>query len=301
VKTDLLIARTSDDRRVAIWRTESLGPPRKSAVICPGFGRRMRHVGPIALYLAQNGVVTYRFDPVDHLGLSDGTIRDFSLEGTLESLRVTFEHLLKRESVETGTVVTASLSARAAFRFAANNPHVDKIIGLVGVVNVADTIRRALGIDYSDVALTALPDHVDFEGHQIDPRWLWWDHNERDWGSLQGTIDDLAKVSCPVVNFAAQADEWVDSDDLRKAFEIGGGGPRRIFELPYGEHDLSQNPAAVRVVLGKLTDVLLQDEVSELDCLSPDLVEPSFDEIVELIVAERELESMHRDELGQAD
>lgn len=277
-------------RRVAVWRTsDGEVPGRPVVVLAAGFARRMRHVGAVALYLARNGAVVYRYDPLDHVGLSDGEIRDYTLTSSLESMRAAVELAVERERATRVTLVAASLAGRVAYRLASLDPRIGAVVTLVGVVDVRHTLATVFGADYSTYPLAELPADVAFEKQRIDPRPLWLDDRENGWASIEGTIEELRRASVPVTNFWAADDDWVRPQDVERAFEEGAGGPRRLFELPFGQHDLSGNPVAARVVMRALTEVVVVVPGEQVQ-------DPSFEEIVALAVSERRAESAQRAE-----
>src|SRR5438552_18804541 len=89
MKTERLNTHTRHGRRVAIWRStpEKADPGSPIVILNAGFARRMRNVVGIAWCLVRNGALVYRFDSIDHLGLSDGDIGAFTFTGMAESLR----------------------------------------------------------------------------------------------------------------------------------------------------------------------------------------------------------------------
>ncbi|HET8659270.1 MAG TPA: hypothetical protein VFM55_09765 [Micromonosporaceae bacterium] len=285
--TERLWTTAADGRRVAVWRTSGGGAPGGPVVVlAAGFARRMRHVGAVALYLARNSAVVYRYDPLDHVGLSDGEIRDYTFTSSLSSMRAVVDLAVERERAAAVTLVAASLAGRVAYRLAGLDPRVAAVATLVGVVDVRRTLVAVLGADYTTYELAELPADVAFEQYRIDPRPLWLDHRDHGWTSIEGTIDDLRRTSAPVTNFWAADDDWVRPEDVERAFEEGTGGPRRLLELPFGQHDLSGNPVAARVVMRALTEVVVGDAVP-----GGQVADPSFEEIVELAVSERRAES----------
>jgi len=287
ISTERLWTTAADGRRVAVWRSSSgEAPGRPVVVLAAGFGRRMRHVGPIALYLARSSAVVYRYDPLDHVGLSDGEIRDYSLTSSLSSMRAAVDLAVERERSAQVTLVAASMAGRVAYRLAGHDPRVAAVATLVGVVDMRRTLAAVFGADYATYELAELPADVKFEKHRVDPRPLWLDDREHGWASIEGTIEDLRRTSAPVTNFWAADDDWVRPEDVERVFEEGTGGPRQLFELPFGQHDLSGNPVAARVVMRALTEVVVGDAAP-----GGQVHDPSFEEVVELAVSERRAES----------
>ena len=285
MRTERVDAQSPDRRRVVIWRSvldERPGAP--VVVIGTGFGRRMRDSGSIAHYLASNGAVVYRFDGLDHVGLSDGSIRDFCLASAFSALVATVATARQREGVDAVTLVPVSLSALAAFRYAATHDDIAGIVALLGVVDGRKTLARVFGEDYTVLPSNELPETVRFERHDIDPRRLWEECRQGGWFAASDVTASLSQVPVAVTNIIARDDEWVDEADVRAVFDQSShAGPRRVVELQCASHGLARNPAALRLVLSELT--------AEVVHLERDAVcEPTFEQLLDIRTAERRLE-----------
>ncbi|WP_165966716.1 acyl-CoA reductase [Actinomadura sp. 7K507] len=239
--TEPLTAYSPSGRKVVMWRTAADGPADAAqvVVISPGMARQMRHLGPVALYLARNGAVVYGYDQLGHPGLGEGDPERFTLGAACEGLETVLDFVTSAEDVARVSLVAASISARVAFRVAATGPAVlDRI---VGVVNLRRSAREVFGPDYAAMAESDLPDRLRFEQWEIDPRPLWREQRAEDWASLGAAVAGLREVTVLVVNFVAARDGWVAPDDAQRAFAEGAAGPRLIVEIPYAEHDLGRN------------------------------------------------------------
>lgn len=286
---------TSVGRRVAVWRTGGDAPAGESpvALVLPGFARRMRHMSAVALYLADAGFAVYRCDYLDHVGLSDGSIFDFTMSSMYESQAAALELVHKREGRE-AVIVAASLANRTALRLAAQTEGVVGLIGIVGVVDSRRTLHKVFGEDYATYSVEQVPDHVVFENRRI--RGLSWheDWHAANWAGIDGTVEDLRGLDCPVVNFCGTDDDWVAIADVNRVFAKGAGGPRRLIELPYVEHELSSNPVAGQALMRELVR-------EAAACAGTDApgaeAEPTFARIAEQVLYERSFEA----ELAGAD
>jgi len=281
---------TKTGRRVAVWRStpSQSAPGRPIAVVAPGFGRTMADLASLSLYLTANGVTTYRFDPLDHVGLSDGNIGDYTLGATLESYRAVLRVVRTNEAWCPVTVVGVSMSARAALR-AAYAPNVRRLVSLVGVVDVVATLSEVIGPGLITGESAALPETVDFEIHSIRPHALHAEcHNG--WGSIEGTVREMAGLTIPAIAVYAIGDPWVPACGVRRVFRPDGRGLRRIFGVPANVHDLGLDPTAALTALEALTGA-----VCGTDPLEPGpVLVPSVDELLETISAERLWETNQR-------
>jgi hypothetical protein len=299
MRTERLDTRTGAGRRVAVWRSAPLEPAAHAPVvtISPGFARRMRHVGAVAQCLVANGAVTYRFDSVDHLGLSDGDISAFSIGGLLESWQATLDLARATEGREPVRMVALSLSALAAFRIAAGDPAIESVTALSGVVNGAATLTSAIGTDWSVVPEDTLPDLVTVEGYEVDPRGIWRENQHAGYLRVERTVSDLSSFSGPVANFVASEDPWVDIGECEAVFGQGAGGPRSVIRLPYSGHDLGRNPVAVTAMLERLSAVTLRGP----GAAGAPVVLPTFEELLDVRVDERRREAAEQEALPPAE
>jgi acyl transferase len=293
VKTQRLDAWTDQGRRVAIWRTgpEAPAPDAPIVVLSAGFARRMRDLGSIALCLVRNGAIVYRFDSVDHIGLSDGDILDFTVTGIYDSWRAVIELVRATEGRRKVRLVGLSMAALAAVRLAYEDHDVESITAISGVIHGRHTLERVLDGDYLAVPLSELPDKMEILGHWVDPRKLWIDNRETGCLTLERTIEYLAGVPAAVANFVASDDPWVEIDECADAFARGAGGRRTVVRLPYSGHDLGRNPVAMTTMMQKMTELVIggPDGDSELT-----VVIPTFDELLEVRIAERQQEADER-------
>lgn len=249
-----------DGRHIAMWRND----PREAvagrvAILIPGFMRRMRHVGAFARYLTDNGFVVYRFDHVDHVGLSEGEIGDFTIGGMYDGLRVVHDHVLRAAQVEQAVLIPFSLAARPALRLAAETGGIAGIVGVVGVVDTVYTLNQVFGHDYSTVPPDRFGEDetVEFEGKLIGRRRFTGDWHSGRWAAVDETAKDVAASSCPIVNYCGVSDEWVSVDQVRTVLSAGGSRCR-VVELPYVEHELSRNAVAAQTILREVTRSALE-------------------------------------------
>lgn len=294
--TDHRNTHTADGRRVAVWRNAPDEPSADApiVVISPGFARRMRHVGAFAQTMVANGAVVYRFDSIDHLGLSDGEIAAFSISGLYDSWRATLALARETEGRDPVRLVALSLSALAAFRIASEDPAIESITALSGVINGASTLEHAVGDDWSVVPEDRLPDRVLVEGHEVDPRGIWWDNQRSGYLRVERAASDLRAFGGPVANFVASGDPWVDIDECETVFGQAATGERLVVRLPYTGHDLGRNPVAVTTMLERLSSITLHGLHPEA---APPIVLPSFEELLDVRVAERRREVDEREAL----
>jgi hypothetical protein len=291
VQTTQLTCTSKTRRMVVMWRSSSAsdgsGPV---VVIAPAFCRQMRHLVALAYSLSMNGAIVYRFDPLDHIGLSDGQHRDFTLTGALESLSAVVDFACSSEQRRSLVVVGVSLLSRVVTRAAALDRRLSRLIHVSGVVDIRSTIARATQCDFLGMEREMLPNTAQFERYTIAPP-FYDDAYHEGWTGVESAAADLFRVSQPVVAFQPTADEWVDLSLVRELFQSReNSGPRYLLELPYGEHSLERNPVGLQTLMKHVTHAALADDLDSNDNFTVNL--PGFDDIVAASLRERQF---HRD------
>jgi pimeloyl-ACP methyl ester carboxylesterase len=275
-------------RRVAVWRS---CPERSldrgiSAVLSPGLGHTMRHLGAVALWLVRNGVTVYRFDHLDHCGLSDGGIEDLNFPAFLESLQTAQAFAWAHESGRPFCTVAMSVSTPAAFRAAALNGDAQSlVVSVVGVVDIGETLTRVLGHDYLQFRPEDLPARVEVERHRVNPIGFYRDIKGGDW-SVEAITSSLAQTSAPVVSIVADQDAWAPPRALETALMRPQAGPRTILRLPDGTHKLDKSPHLLRLVVRAVTENVTAFGASPVGPLS----EPTLGDLVVQAGVERKRE-----------
>jgi acyl transferase len=274
--------RLGDGRRVAIWSVAPADGPIHPLpiVVGAGFARRMHHFAAVALYGACNGFYVCRYDPVNHVGISDGDMFEFSLSDSLDSLRAAVDWTVARTGQDPAVIAT-SLTARVAYQLAAETERIKRVITAVGVVNVRATMAKVFGRDYS---IDQTSSFAEFEGKKIGRRFL-DDAHAHDWWSLTGTTAILQRVQQPVTTFIGTEDDWVDPGDVSAAFSDQPGGPRRILTLERAPHDLSRDPAVARTFFMLMLEELLG--ACQVDARP---IDPPFEDLMEQSLVERRIQ-----------
>lgn len=285
----------SDGRRVALWRDRAAStlPP---IVVASGFGRTMASSAPLAGALQRNGFTVYRFDSLDHDGLSDGRIEDFVMSSALRSMEAAVETALSLESASTVGIAAASLSARAAYRLASRDERVAFLVSAVGVVNLRATLRHVLGGDFVDLKADDLPPWFEFERRRVRSQPFWTDGHELGWFGLDETIQELARAPQPIANVMAQDDAWVKEEDVRVAFGVGDG-ERHLAQMSHAGHDFGQSLTVARHFL-RYTTASAVRLATGTDAAVKEL---PFDDLVHRTAVERRLHRRRRSERADAD
>ncbi|MFB1479882.1 hypothetical protein [Corallococcus sp. RDP092CA] len=278
------------DRRVMVWRTVNIDRAMRSIpiLIAPGFGRKMSAFGPLAMYLAYSGFEVFRYDPLDHVGLSSGGMEDFTMSKGLACMQQVIDWMREERGLSGVGVVATSLSARIAYRLVARSSDVRFLVTAVGVTNLQYTLKQVFGVDYSTYAPEALPEFVTFEErHNVRAATFHADCVAHDWFAHATTVREVSSSATPIIAFIGSNDEWVREEDVRGAL-ASGNGLRRLYNLTGSGHDLGNNPQVARYLfkeVARAADMVTEGkpEMTELE------LEPQFNVISEHSIRERRL------------
>ncbi|MFE9913399.1 alpha/beta hydrolase family protein [Streptomyces clavifer] len=282
--------KTASGRTVGVWRSydESTRGSGRVVVMAPGFGQRMRSGGALALMMVRNGATVYRFDSLDHVGVSEGEIANFCLTSLNESLSAAVDSACRTEGADSVTVVATSLAALAALHHAVDEQRTSGIVLMLGVVDGRNTLLNVIGDDYLDVPVDTLPPTVMIDKYEVDPRAIHREHPVVDWWDAHSTVTALAALDIPVWNFAAIDDDWVQISDVHKVFAEAGRDPaEHVVEVEFSGHALLRNPVALKSLMTEVTRRVIGAGPEA----EPEI--PSFEEMVALRGTERDLERQH--------
>jgi acyl transferase len=277
----------SGARSLYSWRlTPPCGGKSGSVVLAPGFGQTMTHLSTLALYLANAGFVVYRYDPFNHVGLSSGSVRSFTMRSALESMQIMVKSILA-ESAGSNQIglIASSLGARVAYRFVGVELSLSFLITIAGVVNLRHTLVQILGTDWFEVDNDALPETIEVEGYPVTAQPFCRDCVSEDWLSLESTEREIRTMKTRLTAFMASEDLWVRHEDAVKAHRsLVHPGSKNVL-LAGATHNSSNNPRATRVLLNTVTDVAC--EAAAVGKRSEG--EPSFGTIVASALREKRL------------
>jgi len=219
-------------------------------IVLPGYGETKTDVIATSYFLAKNGFHTLRFDYSWHVGESDGDIISTNLEAMKNDLLSSVDYLYRRfRSKEIG-VVASSLASRALLRAAREDERIRLLLNLVSVVDVRKTLYAIYQEDYFDRVKRGVRVGVlDVLGFQVDADSFLRSAIENGYDDLNTTMEDLKHITAPIVFFAAEKDEWVELDDVRRAV-YACPGKRRDWQILDGAmHELNENSEVARKTL----------------------------------------------------
>ncbi|GEK12287.1 acyl transferase [Aliivibrio fischeri] len=291
------IIELENGQSIRVWET----PPKNSAhkknstiVIASGFARRMDHFAGLAEYLSSNGFHVIRYDSLHHVGLSSGQIDEFSMSIGKHSLLIVVGWL-RAKGIQNIGVIAASLSARIAYEVI-NDIDASFIITAVGVVNLRDTLEKALKYDYLHLPIEKLPDDLDFEGHNLGAKVFVADCLKNEWDTLESTLCAIKGLKIPFIAFTANDDSWVKQSEVIELIDSIESNNCKLYSLIGSSHDLGENLVVLRNFYQSVTKAALALDDGLLD-LDIDIIEPRFEDVTSITVKERRLKIEIENEL----
>ena len=262
-------------------------------LIASGFARRMDHFAGLAEYLSSNGFHVIRYDSLHHVGLSSGDINEFSMSIGKDSL-LTVIDWLKGRNIEKLGLIAASLSARIAYEIA-NEIDLSFLVTAVGVVNLRDTLERALKYDYLQLPIEKLPEDLDFEGHNLGSEVFVTDCFKHKWDTLDSTINKMKNLNVPFIAFTANDDNWVKQSEVLDLLISLNSEKCKLYSLIGSSHDLGENLVVLRNFYQSVTKAAIALDNDSLD-LDVNMTEPRFEDITSVTVKERRLKNQIENE-----
>lgn len=248
-------------------------------VFPPGYGETKRDAIPIAYYLAKNGFRVVRYDATDHVGESEGDMVDITMTKQKDDLLSTLDYLEERYGVHRFAVIASSLAKLVAIKAAAEDSRICLLVGVVAVVNLRETLKAVYNEDMiGDVAAGRGKDIYEVLGFQVSQEYHRSAIRDR-FHDLNTTIEDLQKVSIPVVFFVAENDAWVRLEDVQLVVEATNNRfKRELHMIPDAMHQLFENPDIAKTAMKQIVQTCKRYlEQTPLDL--KEVVEPSLREI----------------------
>ncbi|EIV8489928.1 acyl transferase [Vibrio vulnificus] len=290
-KTIAHVLRVNNGQELHVWETppkENVPSKNSTILIASGFARRMDHFAGLAEYLSENGFHVFRYDSLHHVGLSSGSIDEFTMTTGKNSL-CTVYHWLQTKGTQNIGLIAASLSARVAYEVV-SDLELSFLITAVGVVNLRDTLEKALGFDYLSLPIDELPNDLDFEGHKLGSEVFVRDCFEHHWDTLDSTLDKVANTSVPLIAFTANNDDWVKQEEVYDMLAHIRSGHCKLYSLLGSSHDLGENLVALRNFYQSVTKAAIAMDRGSLE-IDVDFIEPSFEQLTIATVNERRLKA----------
>jgi pimeloyl-ACP methyl ester carboxylesterase len=259
-------------------------------IIAPSYALSMRHFGPLSMFLTRNGFRSLRFDYTDHVGASEGDVYDFKLSTAEADLRCVLGALGDWGVTGPIGVISVSMGARIAFRALRDQPAIESLVSLVGVVNLRDTLKCVIGEDLVAECLDGrVPHDREALGYHMSGHFV-CDAVEHNLHSLESTKHDIAQCQFPITHVFAEDDAWTNLDEVESVFGEGTEtAKRQIYILPEASHKLEYNPVAARTAFSLATSAVAR-ELTGAELAVEQVISPSFNDVVEKNRQEKSLD-----------
>jgi acyl transferase len=203
-------------------------------LIVPPYAMNAHEFCLLNYYLIENGFTVVRFDAIDNVGLSSGTIEHYALGRLEDDLALVVrlceaEHSIGASGSLPVILVAQSLSLPVALRHAITG-RVARVVSVLGAVNVRDTLER-VSKRSAEPYLAHRPDvdtHVRMFGHPVLAQPFVDDALERQYFFLDDVLRDLERLPVPLAMIVSDTDEYVQFSDAERcrprAERAGSGG-----------------------------------------------------------------------------
>jgi len=245
-----LIVGYLDEGREEDWNS-------RFVLLTPKYGETKKNNLRLAYFLVANGFKVLRFDHTNHVGESDGEMARFTLPGATKDILDVLEYADKHFEPEEIVLISNSLSARCAYRAAALDSRISRVVCVVGVVNLQQTIQN---IYQKDIIGTFLEGKewgkIDILGFDIDSANFISKLAEHNMHSLEGTLHDACKIDRPLLHLHAAKDIWVDRGEVDQVVQGIPGG--QLLEISDAYHEIGENPEAANNTMEQVARFCLE-------------------------------------------
>lgn len=226
-------------------------------LLTPKYGETKKNNLRLSYFLVANGFKVLRFDHTDHIGESDGDMAQFTLPGAAEDILNAVRYAENHFEPEEIIVISNSLSARSAYRAAALDLRISRVVCIVGVVNLQQTIKN---IYQKDIIGTFIEGKewgtIDILGFDIDSANFISRLAEHNMHNLEGILEDASKIDRPLLHLHAAKDIWVDRAEVERVVSLVALGQLSQIEGAY--HEIGENPQAAALTMERVVRFCLE-------------------------------------------
>lgn len=254
ILSERIIYTNNEDQRIVAYldhiRSSKSTDP--FIVIPPGYGETKRDAISVAYYLAKNGFRVLRYDATNHIGESDGDVVNTTLTHLKNDLIAALNYIEQNFEIHRVGIVASSLAKRVSIKAAVSDKRIGLLVGLVGVVDLRETLRAVYKEDMIGSCLTGKRwGLTDVLGFEVSGQFLETAIADR-FHDLETTKEDLSKLDIPIVFMVAENDAWVRLDQVRVVLESSKNSPNELFVIPEALHRLEENPRAARQAIKQI-------------------------------------------------
>lgn len=236
-------------------------PPR-FVVMSPKYGETKKNNLQMAYYLAANGFTVLRFDFTCHFGESEGDMLEFTLPEAVRDTIASLDYLEKRFDTRSTTLIASSLSALASFGVAAVDRRINHLMCVVGVVDLVYTLVKVYQEDLIGGFIGGRRYGIlDILGHEVDMDHFFSATIAEGMHTLDGTIEAVKRVECPVSLLPAEGDVWVKMEDVES---LARCNPLvKIYPIEGAMHEVRENRVAAEAATRQIVAICRQRSFEE--------------------------------------
>ncbi|TVQ41222.1 MAG: methyltransferase domain-containing protein [Spirochaetaceae bacterium] len=289
---------------VGLDRANGTRPDATVFVLPPAFGKKKEALAPLAAVLMANfaaqgePLAVIRYDGIDRPGESDNVFHDaergyemlqYRISGGRSDLQATLDYVQSSPHFRPSRVVLvtfsmSALDARRVLADPANYGLVDYWISAMGLPAAQTALRNTLGgLDVIGNYKMGIPSGVcGLLGHLVDMDRVAQDLIDQRYAYITDARVDMAAIDVPVLWLYGRHDMWAPAAEVEDIMSVAAPAERETVQIPAG-HNLRTSDDALRTF--KL--IAAQTFRALFDC-RPETVDPDKNELLEMIVAERE-------------
>jgi len=242
-------------------------------LIIPPFAVNAHSLFLFSYYFQANGYNVYRFDGINSVGLSSGTMENYTL-GQLEKDTSQVIDSLFTDSDLPLIILTQSLSFPVGLRYSTYARSISKLISIVGVVDVKDTVERVSEKSLDPYVLKdpSASKYLTVFGHDSIAQDFVNDAIENTIFNVKDSISHFMKTNVPIYMISATDDEYVNYDDVLKCKEfIERNG--KLIEVPDAGHMIGRSLFLMKKLAAIAIECALGEGSTNTNIVLPKLTE----------------------------
>ncbi len=268
------ILKNESNQKIFVFETRTRhGKPRGNVLIIPPFAVNAHSLFLFSYYFQANGYNVYRFDGINSVGLSTGTMENYTL-GQLEKDTSQVIDSLLADSGLPLTILTQSLSFPVGLKYSTYAESISKLISIVGVVDVKDTVERVSekSLDPYVLKEPSAPKYLTVFGHDSIAQDFVDDIIKNSMSNVQDSISHFVKTNVPVYMISAKDDEYVNYEDVLKCRDlIEKNG--KLIEVPDAGHMIGRSLFIMKKLAAIAIECALGEEWAEAGIDLPKLTD----------------------------
>ncbi len=215
-------------------------------VLAPGYGETKRDYLTLAYYFASNGFHVIRYDHTNHVGESQGPHFNSSLSSMKDDFQSVTTCVRQRWPMSPVVGVASSLAARVALKAESQQPSLNLLILLVGIVDVQRSVSLVHQEDvFANFLNGQIQDSANILGFNVGSHFL-QDALTNDFSTLETTLVDVQNLETPVMYISAGNDAWIDGQAQAIFKQAINVQLSKWLNVPAALHRLQENPKVAR-------------------------------------------------------